>query len=183
MDAAIDVSETFAADGFIWARVAKKVIIKPDHGHIPVLLCRKSFTHGLSITYWFEYHPLCVWHKYELDAPPRSDCWEMWSDESWFFLFWKEIVLMNLHGRGRRNNSAVFFRDGIRLGLVTKTSPESRFDPEGTSPGRTCGYPDSDSHVPSPGTQNFWGGYKLLFQAGTLILRKIICTYVGYICT
>ena len=74
-------------------------------------------------------------------------------------------------------------RDGIRLGLVTKTSPKSRVDPEGTSPGRTRGYPNSDLHVPSPGTRHFWGGYKLLFLAGTLILHKIICTYGGYIRT
>ena len=74
-------------------------------------------------------------------------------------------------------------RDRIRLGLITKTSPKSRLDPEGTSLGRTRGYPDLDSHVPSQGTRHFWGGYKLLFLAGTLILRKIICTYVGYICT
>ncbi len=74
-------------------------------------------------------------------------------------------------------------RDGIQLGLVTNTSLESRLDPEGTSPGRTRGYPDSDSHVPSPGTRHFWGGYKLLFLVGTLILHEIICTYVGYIRT
>jgi hypothetical protein len=74
-------------------------------------------------------------------------------------------------------------RDGFRLGLVTKTSPESQLEPEGTNPGRTRGYPDLDSHVPSPGTRHFWGGSKLLFLAGTLILRKIICTYIGYIRT
>jgi hypothetical protein len=56
-------------------------------------------------------------------------------------------------------------------------------DPEGRSPGRTCGYPDLDSHVPSPGTRHFWGGYKLPFPEGTLILRKIIGTYLGNICT
>jgi hypothetical protein len=71
-------------------------------------------------------------------------------------------------------------RGGFRLGLVTKTSPESRLDPEGTSPGRTRGYPDLDLHVPSPDTRHFWGGYKLLFLAGTLILRKII-KYILYL--
>ncbi len=49
-------------------------------------------------------------------------------------------------------------RGGIRLRLVTKTRPESRLDPEGTSPGRTRGYLDSDSHEPSPGTRHFLGG-------------------------
>ncbi len=81
------------------------------------------------------------------------------------------------------SNYILISRDWIQLGLVTKTSPESRLDPEGTSPGRTRGYPHLDLHVPSPGTRHFWGGYKLLFLVGTLILRKILCTYVGYIRT